>query len=465
MTAPKVQLRKLADLTKDPHNARTHSAGQIEQLADAIGRFGWTVPMLVDDVIRAGNGRYEAAQLIYGRGERIYLPPGKANGGKVLPDGTVPAIDCTGWSPDERKAYALADNQLALQAGWDERVLREQLDELQSTDWNLASLGFDDSALAALAKREAKAESASRQGNMAAEFLIAPFTVFNAREGWWQQRKKEWLGRGLKSELGRENVQSSLSSARSAQNGAGNVETWAVTSIFDPVLCEIAYRWFSPVGGTVLDPFAGGSVRGIVAQMLGRRYVGVDLRAVQIEANREQGLLLCPPDAQPEWHIGDSAVVVPQLQVEADMVFSCPPYGDLEVYSEQEGDISAMEHQAFVEAYRGIIAASVAKLRNDRFACFVVGDYRDKRGFYRDFVSTTIRAFEDAGARLYNEAILVTPVGSLPVRSSKQFRAARKLGKSHQNVLVFCKGDPKRATEACGDVDVSAAIERAAAGG
>ena len=50
------------------------------------------------------------------------------------------------------------------------------------------------------------------------------------------------------------------------------------TSIFDPVLCEIAYRWFSPVGGLILDPFAGGSVRGIVASKLGRQYIGHELR-------------------------------------------------------------------------------------------------------------------------------------------------------------------------------------------
>src|SRR5690242_12336191 len=60
------------------------------------------------------------------------------------------------------------------------------------------------------------------------------------------------------------------------------------TSIFDPVLCELAYRWFCPPDGLILDPFAGGSVRGIVASKLGRRYIGIDLSARQIEANRTQ---------------------------------------------------------------------------------------------------------------------------------------------------------------------------------
>jgi len=60
------------------------------------------------------------------------------------------------------------------------------------------------------------------------------------------------------------------------------------TSIFDPVLCELAYRWFCPPGGLVLDPFAGGSVRGIVAAKCGRRYIGIDLSERQCEANRAQ---------------------------------------------------------------------------------------------------------------------------------------------------------------------------------
>jgi predicted RNA methylase len=226
------------------------------------------------------------------------------------------------------------------------------------------------------------------------------------------------------------------------------------TSIFDPVLCEIAYRWFCPPGGLVLDPFAGGSVRGIVAAMLGRRYVGIDLRPEQIAANREQAERICIDGVMPTWRVGDSAAVIPTLDVEADLVFSCPPYGDLEVYSDDPADLSTMGRAAFLTAYRAIVAASVARLAPNRFACFVVGDYRDKAGFYANFVGETVAAFEAAGARLYNEAILVTAAGSLPIRAGKQFASTRKLGKTHQNVLVFCKGDPRKATEACGAVEI-----------
>ena len=228
------------------------------------------------------------------------------------------------------------------------------------------------------------------------------------------------------------------------------------TSIFDPVLCELAYRWFSPQGGIVLDPFAGGSVRGIVASHLGRQYIGVELRAEQVEANRAQEEIAKEP--LPVWHTGDSRNIDRICSdLKADMIFSCPPYADLEVYSDDPKDLSTLNYAEFRAAYFEIIAKTCSLLKEDRFACFVVGDVRDKRGNYYNFVGDTVEAFRAAGLHYYNEAILVTSVGSLPIRVGRQFEAGRKLGKTHQNVLVFVKGDGKKATEACGKVDFSVA--------
>lgn len=228
------------------------------------------------------------------------------------------------------------------------------------------------------------------------------------------------------------------------------------TSIFDPVLCELAYRWFSPPSGTVLDPFAGGSVRGIVAASLGRSYVGIDLRPEQVAANEEQGAIILGTNAErARWIAGDSAALDDLLSpgFAADFVFSCPPYGDLEVYSDDERDLSRKTPGDFLAAYRVIIAKACARLKPDAFACFVIGDYRDKRGSYCNFVGETIAAFLAAGLTLYNEAVLVTMVGSLSIRVGAQFVRGRKLGKTHQNVLVFLKGDSKRATAAIGPVE------------
>jgi len=236
-------------------------------------------------------------------------------------------------------------------------------------------------------------------------------------------------------------------------NYDGSDRTITGTSIFDPVLCELAYRWFCPQGGTVLDPFAGGSVRGIVASVLGRQYVGVELRPEQVAANRAQAARICEENA-PVWHVGDSRDIEQIAEgTQADFVFSCPPYADLEVYSDDARDLSTLGYAEFRSAYEKIIAATCALLKPDRFACFIVGDVRDAKGFYYGFPWHTIDAFEKAGLRLYNEAALVTAAGSLPIRAGKQFATTRKLGKTHQNILVFVKGDPRKATEAVGEVE------------
>ena len=294
----------------------------------------------------------------------------------------------------------------------------------------------------------------------AKRFGAPPFSVLNARDGYWQDRKRAWASLGIQGEVGRESLSSSALSEglfREAEQSEARQKIMAAGGAiaFDPALCELAYRWFCPSAGQVLDPFAGGSVRGIVAACLGLCYWGCELRAEQVAANYEQGNDICQADigaGRLFWQEGDSMDMVPSAP-EADFVFSCPPYGDLERYSDDPRDLSAMEWHTFVAAYKRIILRSVERLKPNRFACFVVGDFRDPRGFYRDFVSETIRGFRDAGAELYNEAIIVTSVGSASMRVARQFNGGRKLCKTHQNVLVFCKGDWRKASQACATFD------------
>jgi DNA modification methylase len=233
---------------------------------------------------------------------------------------------------------------------------------------------------------------------------------------------------------------------------AGGDGSQTGTSIFDPVLCELVYRWFCPPGGRVLDPFAGGSVRGIVAAKLGRKYVGIELRPEQVAANRQQAREIVGKDNAPRWVEGD-AKDVGSLTGKYDLIFTCPPYGDLEVYSDDPRDLSTMTYAKFRDALARVVKASCAMLKPDRFAVIVVGDFRDKKGLYHGFPADTQGMFRLAGLELYNDAVLVTAVGSLPLRVGRQFEAARKLGKTHQNVLVFVKGDPKAATVAVGPVE------------
>lgn len=439
-----IRYRAADELVRYERNARTHSASQIEQIKASLRKFGWTNPALTagDDLL-AGHGRLEAATQMWASGETIANCP--------VP-GQVPTVDLSHLSADERRAYILADNKLAENAGWDVDLLAGELLDLRDAEFDLTVLGFTPDELGELLDPPGPAPSTQRR-TLAEQFMVPPFSTLNARDAAWQERKAAWLGLGIQSELGRDApAYASASDHQKAEQGAAPQHR---TSIFDPVLCELAYRWFCPAGGLVLDPFAGGSVRGVVAARLGRPYVGMELRAEQVEANRGQLHLVQTEDPAPAWHVGDSREIARRLpDVEADFLFSCPPYADLERYSDDPADLSTMDYPGFMEAYREVIVGAVSLLKRDRFACFVVGDVREKRGTgpYRNFVSDTIDAFIDAGMRLYNEAILLTALGSAPIRAGKQFAASRKLGKVHQNVLVFVKGDWKRAVAACGDV-------------
>ena len=299
----------------------------------------------------------------------------------------------------------------------------------------------------------------AKSGPLAERFGFPPFTVFDTRSGDWQDRKRDWISLGIKSECGREDEliyakQSKLFHYYRMKEGVSKKTTEQGTSIFDPVLCEVMYRWFVAEGGQVIDPFAGGSVRGVVASFMSRRYWGSDLRSEQIAANKLQGEELLKgfnPEYRPTWISGDSRETLVGAP-EADFIFTCPPYGNLERYSDDPRDLSTMEYPDFIKAYRLIISESCSRLKENRFAGIVVGDFRDSKGLLRNFVSDTIQAFIDSGLSFYNEAILLLTYGTAPFRAPRNFDIGRKLVKVHQNVLIFVKGDWRTAArEAIGE--------------
>lgn len=500
-----VRTRHIADYTQDPDNLREHNPRNIGVIVDSLHEVGAGRSLVADenDVIRAGNGTLEAA-----------AEAGITRVIEVETDGTeLVVVKRKNLNEAQARRLAIYDNRAGELSSWSAEALRRTAE----AGVDLSSFWRPDELTAIFALSPAPSGEVPAPGESATEtqaatarrleerFLVPPFSVLDARQGYWQARKSMWIdGYGIQSELGREfdgpvnvtgtdfvtakNAEVNERRIRRAGTGmaqaSGNQgmrnyrkagtggsqapypkvdeetgeivrqDTTPMISVFDPVLCELAYRWFSPAGGRVLDPFAGGSVRGIVAGVLGREYEGVELSTRQVEANREQAGEINPA-VIPTWFNGDSRAVVPALDEESyDFVFSCPPYFDLEIYSEDERDLSQMTWEAFREAYQEIITGCVRALKPNRFACFVIGDCRDPQGFYRNLVFETAEMFERAGARFYNEAVLVQPLGSLPLRAAFIF-AKRKLGKTHQNVLVFCKGDPELATEACGEVEVS----------
>lgn len=178
-----------------------------------------------------------------------------------------------------------------------------------------------------------------------------------------------------------------------------------------------------------------------MAELLGQHYIGIDLSQKQIDANQINAdkFGVCPA-----WHCDDSRNADKYIpDGSADLVFSCPPYHNLEKYSNHPLDLSNMNYADFIEAYFDIITKSCKKLKENRFAVFVVGDIRDSKGAYRDFVSATKRIFQDNGLYLYNDIVLLNQLATAPIRARAQFEGGRKMVKVHQNVLVFYKGDIK----------------------
>jgi len=712
--------RKLSDLQPWERNPRQINEKQAERLKESFEDFGQVETIAIGPESEVYNGHQRLNVLMAQHGGDYEIECRQSD--RAL-------------SEKEREKLTVFLHKGA--AGeWDWDVLANEFDLDDLLDWGFSErelIGFNSGG-----------GTGSEEGTktLAERFVVPPFSVLDARQGYWQKRKDAWISLGIVSELGRgvdllqfsdackngypvhdryseeaksvranptlgavaANTAADLkhgtyaSRAKAAQaygsggpadlqkqyvdgvlmkSDSGNDPTYyfkkqakekelgrklttkefqenyyegpetylSGSSIFDPVLCELIYRWFMEPGeGKVIDPFAGGSVRGIVAGLLGKDYTGIELAAHQVAANIvqskdilgetkqakefipisisgkwaqhkfsctkeyitsecgggccegsdkimisllprevdvhtengypvEDGFLQadpvtgkCPhkqkdglcslhgkPDKPfgciaspftlnksntliirnrynmmkchgqgepayitfrasldlilgneeaervcqelakeegkniganmpidsfnklkyldslksgaagplpetnttqpPVWIIGDSLDIETLAPGEYDLLFSCPPYGDLEVYSDDPRDISTMPFDDFIAVYRQIIAKSVSLLKDNRFACFVVGDYRDKKGFYHNFPALTIEAFQDAGMILYNEAILVTALGSLPIRAGRQFQTGRKLGKTHQNVLVFYKGDPDN-IKTWGDVEI-----------
>lgn len=292
------------------------------------------------------------------------------------------------------------------------------------------------------------------------KFIVPPFSVFDTRQAYWQNRKRQWLKLGIKSELGREvktfHMADWLDEKREQGKMSGHIVP-SDTSIFDPVLCELCYKWVCINNGTILDVFSGGSVRGIVANILNYEYYGIDLSEKQILANKDNAkeILGDEYELKTHWINDDSQNVDKYIENNSvDMIFTCPPYFDLEIYSNKENDLSNMTYDNFKKAYTEIIVKACQKLKENRFAVFVVGDIRDKKGFYRDFVDLTKQALSQGGLHNWNEIIFLNGMASASIRAEKPFVANRKITKIHQNILVYYKGDPSKIKENFKEIEV-----------
>ena len=423
----------LSALTEFQGGLKKRTAEDTKKIEKSINDYGFATPFFVwkHDGINSvldGHGRLQTLKEMQKRGEEIPALP-------------VVYIDC----PNEAAAKNLLLRICSTYGEMTAQTVRDFIKELE--------IAFDDVRLPCgtidLTLLDKKKMDDTKK-TLRQQFLVPPFSVLDTRQGYWQDRKKQWKSIGIKSEEGRDNKMLKHLKENASKVNGGAENTLSEVSIFDPVLCETMYTWFCMPHGSVLDPFAGGSVRGIVASYKHMKYTGFDIRPEQVEANEKQKVICDGNEYAPQWICKDSAKMNEVLGGGEmyDFVFSCPPYADLEKYSDIDGDISNMDYPQFLETYRAIIKAAVSHLKDNRFAVFVVGEVRNKKtGEYYNFVPDTIKAFEDAGLKYYNEIILLNVTGGKAYTAGHDAKKSRKIAKVHQNILAFVKGDADEAAK------------------
>ena len=483
----KTEIVKLSQIKVNNANPRTISNEKFDKLIDSIlvlPKMLELRPIVVDNTFVAlgGNMRYRALTAIESMsidelaqrlsGLRDYNKKTEAerqnlitfwNEWKANPD--APIIKASELSEDERREFIIKDN---IGYGvWDMDALANEWDNQDLDDWGL-DVWQDNSD----GENSKSSNSSPANASLNDRFVVPPFSILDTRKGYWKARKKMW--RELIGDMGESRNDLLLNDVCIKYNDlyqrtrkhreelgvsfkeyldkyvpddvkereASNVTETGV-SLFDPVLSEICCRWFTPgAGAKIFDCFAGDTQKGFVFGQCGYEFIGIELRQEQVDINNR---VLADRSLPVKYICDDGRNVVNHFEPESqDLLFSCPPYYNLENYSDLENDASNQgTYEDFIEILRDAFTESISCLKDNRFAVIVVGDVRDKRsGFYYDLCGDIKRIFKDGGMSLYNEIILVESGASTALRASRNMNS-RKVAKMHQNILVFYKGNPK----------------------
>ena len=420
---------------------------------------------------------------------------------------TVPTLLASQLTEAQKREFIIKDNSAF--GHWDTERLLQEWQDLPLTDWGLASWnttpatetentaqdtteGTQEDETTTDEQEDTETETTQQDENterlpasLNEIFIIPPFSVLDTRTGYWQQRKKLWRehigaingetreGITFSPEMCYPQLYTHFGQIRDTLPVKMNFTQYLDTlpeeqleqerqknlaagvSLFDPVLSEILCQWFTPhAHSSICDPFAGDTQKGMVFAMLGHRFTGIELRAEQVEANRRN---LEGHDLDCTYICDDGRNIRKHIEADTqDLLFSCPPYFDLEQYSDLPEDASNQRtYNAFMQILAEGFRGGWECLHNNRFAILVVGDVRNHltQGYY-DFAGDLIRIFKSFGATLINRFVLVEQIGSSCLRARNNFQR-RKATKTHQDVLVFFKGNPENIGNHFRPIDLS----------
>nr|DAS93067.1 MAG TPA: Putative modification methylase [Caudoviricetes sp.] len=481
----KTEIVKLSQIQVNGANPRTISNEKFDKLINSIlvlPKMLELRPIVVDDTFAAlgGNMRRRALTAIESMsvdelaqrlsGLRDYQKKTEAEKqqlveywGKWKETPTAPVIKASELSEDERKEFIIKDN--VGYGSWDMDMLANEWDSQDLDDWGL-DVWQDNSDGEG---ESSTSDSSPANASLNDRFVVPPFSILDTRKGYWQARKKMW--RELIGDMGESRNDTLIQSPEIKykdlyqrtrkhreelglsfkdylekyvpddvkEREAGKVLSAGV-SLLDPVMAELVCRWFGLESCKSFDCFAGDSVFGYVSAHLGNEFVGIELRPEQAQLNNER-----TEGMAARYICDDGQNVAKHINADSqDLLFSCPPYFDLEHYSDLENDASNQKsYNDFIQILHNAFTAAIGCLKENRFAVIVVGDVRDKStGFYYDFCGDIKRIFKDGGMSLYNEIILIETGASTALRASR-YMESRKVAKMHQNILVFYKGKTK----------------------
>lgn len=404
-----MKLVKISEVKPNPKNPRVIKDGKFQKLVKSIQEFPDMLnkrPLIVFTdvdykyVVLGGNMRLKALN--------------------ELKFKEIPVIVADEWTEEQKHEFLIKDNVGFGEWDWDS--LANEWDVEKLDDWGL-DLPIDLSV-------EEEDKEVIAHGKLQENFVIPPFSILDTRQGYWNDRKRYWKDLINDNGESREDTLAKGSMMTQLNNGV---------SILDPVLAEIVNKWFGLEKCNTFDCFAGDTVFGYVSSYLGNNFTGIELRQEQAELNNKR-----VKGFNAKYICDDGRNVLNYIEENSqDLLFSCPPYFDLEVYSDLENDASNQDnYEDFIKIIESAFTNAIKCLKKNRFAVITVGDVRDKDGYYYNFIEDIKRIFISNEMKLYNELILIESIGTLPQRVGR-FMEHRKIGKCHQNVLVFYKGSTK----------------------
>ena len=385
----------------DKRNYRKHDKKNKSLIKKSLEKFGAGRSIVIDaeGEIIGGNGVYEQAQKL-GLKTKIV----ETDGSELV---VVKRTDLK-TDDDKRKALAVMDNSTSDTSEFDLELLTADfsVDELEDFGIELP---------------EEKEEEEEEKGNIDDDFVIFPCSVLDQSSKKWQERKKKWMEK-LKCENVLETRQDSLTTSvinkhpktyslflKYKDKNKNNVKlsfnefiekfnppefeeekdkvASKGVSVFDPVLSELCCKWFTPYNGSkIFDCFAGDCFKGLVFALCGYEFTGIEIRQEQIDDNNN--IIKKFENLNIKYICDDGQNVDQYFQEQSqDLLFSCPPYFDLEIYSKLPNDASNQKDYCdFLQILDNAYSKSIKILKDNRFAVIVVGDIRNKMGFYYNFI-------------------------------------------------------------------------------